>query len=82
MAAAKNSALPSTVDSQAVPASAPASTTGDEVPEVYVYKKRFNSEILCASMWGVNLLIGLETGLSLLDRSGEGKGESAVFGVT
>ncbi|VDM26385.1 unnamed protein product [Hydatigera taeniaeformis] len=45
----------------------------EETPEVHVYKKRFNSEILCAAMWGVNLLIGLDTGLSLLDRSGEGK---------
>ncbi|BHF80026.1 hypothetical protein SprV_0702315000 [Sparganum proliferum] len=51
---------------------------GEESPEVHVYKKRFNSEILCAAMWGVNLLIGLETGLSLLDRSGEGKVYSLI----
>uniref|UniRef100_A0A0X3NI76 non-specific serine/threonine protein kinase n=1 Tax=Schistocephalus solidus TaxID=70667 RepID=A0A0X3NI76_SCHSO len=51
---------------------------GEETPEVHVYKKRFNSEILCAAMWGVNLLIGLETGLSLLDRSGEGKVYSLI----
>ncbi|KOX68103.1 Serine/threonine-protein kinase mig-15 [Melipona quadrifasciata] len=37
------------------------------------YKKRFNSEILCAALWGVNLLIGTENGLVLLDRSGQGK---------
>nr|VZI05694.1 unnamed protein product [Spirometra erinaceieuropaei] len=53
-------------------------TCGEETPEVHVYKKRFNSEILCAAMWGVNLLIGLETGLSLLDRSGEGKVYSLI----
>ncbi|KAH8855505.1 Serine/threonine-protein kinase mig-15 [Schistosoma japonicum] len=47
--------------------------SSSDTPEIQVYKKRFNSEILCASMWGVNLLIGLETGLSLLDRSGEGR---------
>ncbi|KAK4473037.1 hypothetical protein MN116_004230 [Schistosoma mekongi] len=49
-----------------------------DTPEIQVYKKRFNSEILCASMWGVNLLIGLETGLSLLDRSGEGRVYSLI----
>jgi hypothetical protein len=37
------------------------------------YKKRFNSEILCAALWGVNLLIGTENGLMLLDRSGQGE---------
>ena len=37
------------------------------------YKKRFNSEILCAALWGVNLLIGTENGLMLLDRSGQGQ---------
>ncbi|CAH8435007.1 unnamed protein product [Heterobilharzia americana] len=51
---------------------------GNDTPEIQVYKKRFNSEILCASMWGVNLLIGLETGLSLLDRSGEGRVYSLI----
>ncbi|XP_025198916.1 traf2 and NCK-interacting protein kinase isoform X4 [Melanaphis sacchari] len=44
-----------------------------ETPEIRKYKKRFNSEILCAALWGVNLLIGTETGLMLLDRSGQGK---------
>ena len=42
-------------------------------PEIRKYKKRFSSEILCASLWGVNLLIGTENGLMLLDRSGQGK---------
>lgn len=40
-----------------------------ETPEIRKYKKRFDSEILCASLWGVNLLIGTESGLMLLDRS-------------
>ncbi|XP_014276090.1 serine/threonine-protein kinase mig-15 isoform X1 [Halyomorpha halys] len=44
-----------------------------DTPEIRKYKKRFNSEILCAALWGVNLLIGTETGLMLLDRSGQGK---------
>lgn len=48
-------------------------TTGPETPEIRKYKKRFNSEILCAALWGVNLLIGTENGLMLLDRSGQGK---------
>uniref|UniRef100_A0A672RP66 non-specific serine/threonine protein kinase n=1 Tax=Sinocyclocheilus grahami TaxID=75366 RepID=A0A672RP66_SINGR len=42
-------------------------------PEIRKYKKRFNSEILCAALWGVNLLVGTENGLKLLDRSGQGK---------
>ncbi len=65
-----------------------------DTPEIRKYKKRFNSEVLCASLWGkliycfvvcfpsfefsfypkgVNLLIGTENGLMLLDRSGQGK---------
>lgn len=71
-----------------------------DTPEIRKYKKRFNSEILCASLWGedglpslpppssssvhvfpnclgvrlgVNLLVGTENGLMLLDRSGQGK---------
>lgn len=40
-----------------------------ETPEIRKYKKRFDSEILCAALWGVNLLIGTENGLMLLDRS-------------
>ncbi|XP_041349834.1 misshapen-like kinase 1 isoform X2 [Gigantopelta aegis] len=47
-------------------------TTGD-TPEIRKYKKRFGSDILCAALWGVNLLIGTENGLMLLDRSGQGK---------
>ncbi|KAI3355511.1 hypothetical protein L3Q82_018353 [Scortum barcoo] len=56
-----------------------------DTPEIRKYKKRFNSEILCACSvgklklrhWcvcaGVNLLVGTENGLMLLDRSGQGK---------
>lgn len=40
-----------------------------DTPEIRKYKKRFDSEILCAALWGVNLLIGTENGLMLLDRS-------------
>lgn len=47
--------------------------TNSDAPEIRKYKKRFNSEILCAALWGVNLLIGTENGLMLLDRSGQGK---------
>ncbi|KAJ4933409.1 hypothetical protein JOQ06_030240 [Pogonophryne albipinna] len=36
-----------------------------DTPEIRKYKKRFNSEILCAALW--------ESGLMLLDRSGQGK---------
>ncbi|XP_019941347.1 misshapen-like kinase 1 isoform X11 [Paralichthys olivaceus] len=45
----------------------------NDTPEIRKYKKRFNSEILCAALWGVNLLVGTENGLKLLDRSGQGK---------
>nr|XP_055037621.1 TRAF2 and NCK interacting kinase b isoform X9 [Misgurnus anguillicaudatus] len=44
-----------------------------DTPEIRKYKKRFNSEILCAALWGVNLLVGTENGLMFLDRSGQGK---------
>jgi len=50
-----------------------ANEFGTDTPEIRKYKKRFNSEILCAALWGVNLLIGTENGLMLLDRSGQGK---------
>ena len=42
-------------------------------PEIKKYKKRFHSDILCAALWGVNLLIGTDNGLMLLDRSGQNK---------
>ncbi|OCT65943.1 mitogen-activated protein kinase kinase kinase kinase 4 isoform X2 [Xenopus laevis] len=42
-------------------------------PEIRKYKKKFNSDILCAALWGVNLLVGTEHGLWLLDRSGQGR---------
>ncbi|VDI57878.1 mitogen-activated protein kinase kinase kinase kinase 4, partial [Mytilus galloprovincialis] len=44
-----------------------------DTPEIRKYKKKFTSDILCAALWGVNLLIGTEAGLMLLDRSGQGK---------
>uniref|UniRef100_W6NBD7 Citron domain containing protein n=1 Tax=Haemonchus contortus TaxID=6289 RepID=W6NBD7_HAECO len=45
-----------------------------DAPEIRKYKKKFSGEVLCASLWGVNLLIGTDGGLMLLDRSGQGKG--------
>lgn len=42
-----------------------------DTPEIRKYKKKFDSEILCAALWGVNLLIGTENGLMLLDRSSQ-----------
>ncbi|XP_059573796.1 misshapen-like kinase 1 isoform X2 [Alligator mississippiensis] len=48
-----------------------------DAPEIRKYKKRFGSEILCAALWGVNLLVGTEQGLLLLDRSGRGR----VYGL-
>lgn len=45
-----------------------------DAPEIRKYKKKFSGEILCAALWGVNLLIGTDSGLMLLDRSGQGKG--------
>nr|XP_021140610.1 nik-related protein kinase isoform X3 [Columba livia] len=47
-------------------------------PEIRKYKKKFNSEVLCAALWGVNLLVGTETGLWLLDRSGQGRVYSLI----
>lgn len=43
-------------------------------PEIRKYKRKFNGEILCGALWGVNLLVGTDNGLLLLDRSGHGKG--------
>ncbi|XP_017861297.1 PREDICTED: mitogen-activated protein kinase kinase kinase kinase 4-like isoform X8 [Drosophila arizonae] len=60
----------STVNVNVTPTSHEAA---NDTPEIRKYKKRFNSEILCAALWGVNLLIGTENGLMLLDRSGQGK---------
>lgn len=45
----------------------------EDVPEIRKYRHKFKSEILCGALWGVNLLIGTDTGLYLLDRSGNGK---------
>ncbi|XP_063793429.1 nik-related protein kinase [Pseudophryne corroboree] len=47
-------------------------------PEIRKYKKKFNSEILCAALWGVNLLVGTEHGLLFLDRSGQGRVYSLI----
>ncbi|KAM8800190.1 nik-related protein kinase [Eudromia elegans] len=47
-------------------------------PEIRKYKKKFNSEIQCAALWGVNLLVGTENGLWLLDRSGQGRVYSLI----
>ncbi len=44
-------------------------------PEIRKYKRKFSGEILCGALWGVNLLVGTDNGLLLLDRSGHGKGE-------
>uniref|UniRef100_A0A673CLG5 non-specific serine/threonine protein kinase n=1 Tax=Sphaeramia orbicularis TaxID=375764 RepID=A0A673CLG5_9TELE len=49
-----------------------------DTPEIRKYKKKFNAEILCAGLWGVNLLVGTESGLWLLDRSGQGKVYSLI----
>lgn len=44
------------------------------MPDIRKFKRAFNSEILCAAFWGVNLLVGTKSGLLLLDRSSdEGK---------
>nr|XP_022336328.1 serine/threonine-protein kinase mig-15-like isoform X1 [Crassostrea virginica] len=53
--------------------SQPMSEALSDTPEIRKYKKKFSSDILCAALWGVNLLIGTENGLMLLDRSGQGK---------
>jgi TRAF2/NCK-interacting kinase len=76
--AAKSGSDPSRRESSHIPTVnvAPTNISHDmtsDTPEIRKYKKRFNSEILCAALWGVNLLIGTENGLMLLDRSGQGK---------
>ncbi|KXJ16260.1 misshapen-like kinase 1 [Exaiptasia diaphana] len=43
------------------------------MPQIRKYKYKFRTEVLCGALWGVNLLIGTENGLYLLDRSGNGK---------
>ncbi|VDM13659.1 unnamed protein product [Wuchereria bancrofti] len=50
-----------------------------DTPEIRKYKKKFSGDILCAALWGVNLLIGTDSGLMLLDRSGQGKGNYVVY---
>ncbi|XP_065178449.1 misshapen-like kinase 1 [Sycon ciliatum] len=55
------------------PSTAPGKGPGSMVPEIRKYKSKFNSEIQCAALWGVNLLVGTDNGLMLLDRSGHGQ---------
>lgn len=43
------------------------------MPEIRKFKRLFPSEILCASFWGMNIVVGTRTGMMLLDRSGEGR---------
>ncbi|XP_070539407.1 mitogen-activated protein kinase kinase kinase kinase 4-like isoform X2 [Ptychodera flava] len=50
----------------------------NDMPEIRKYRKRFNSEILSAALWGVNLMVGTDAGLMLLDRSGQGKVYSLI----
>lgn len=46
------------------------------MPEIRKFKRAFNSEILCAAFWGMNLLVGTKNGLLLLDRTGvDGEGK-------
>lgn len=77
VASASKPTDPSRRESSHIPSVNVAPTSGHDMtsdtPEIRKYKKRFNSEILCAALWGVNLLIGTENGLMLLDRSGQGK---------
>ena len=65
---------PSRTDSSKDQVQVKITPNDSESPEIRKYKKRFTSDILCAALWGVNLLIGTEAGLMLLDRSGQGKG--------
>ncbi|XP_034341504.1 nik-related protein kinase isoform X2 [Arvicanthis niloticus] len=40
-------------------------------PLMHVYEKEFSSEVYCGSLWGVNLLLGTQSHLYLMDRSGK-----------
>ena len=58
----------------------PARAVGEcYAPEIRKYQKRFTSEVCCAALWGVNLLIGTASGLQLLDRSGQGVHTVVMF---
>ena len=58
----------------------PARAVGEcYAPEIRKYQKRFASEVCCAALWGVNLLIGTASGLQLLDRSGQGVPSVVMF---
>ena len=45
------------------------------MPSVYSFKEFQDYTECCVCFVGVNLLIGTDSGLMLLDRSGQGKGE-------
>ncbi|MPC82870.1 Mitogen-activated protein kinase kinase kinase kinase 4 [Portunus trituberculatus] len=51
---------------------APTSHEVNDTPEIRKYKKRFNSEILCASLWGKSWLVlchlVVQVALDLRDR--------------
>jgi hypothetical protein len=51
----------------------PTPSTMTKMPEIRKFKRAFKSEILCASFWHQNLVVGTNSGLLLLDRSEEGK---------
>jgi len=55
------------------PSSGAQMRVNEELPEIRKYKKKFKNDINCASLWGVNLLVGTKKGLYLLDRQGQGK---------
>merc|ERR1711953_287648 len=54
------------------PSSGAQMRVNEELPEIRKYKKKFKYDINCASLWGVNLLVGTKKGLFLLDRQGQG----------
>jgi len=43
----------------AAPASSAFGLPGPDTPEIQKYKKRFNTDILCAALWGMNALLKL-----------------------
>ena len=55
------------------PARQPNASRMESLPEIRKYKTNFQSNINCASLWGVNLLVGCQDGLKFLDRSGQGE---------
>lgn len=55
------------------PAASGGAITANKMPEIRKFKRSFSTEILCASFWHSNLVVGTKNGLLLLDRSEEGK---------